>query len=77
MRMESASGRTRRADKGAALAANHTLQTIDPPWLPSRVQPALFEVPYCRLIELRREVGIWASVVVADEARNAGDFAGL
>ena len=32
---------------------------------------------HCRLIELRREVGIWASVVVADEARNAGDFAGL
>jgi ferritin-like metal-binding protein YciE len=45
MRVESASGRTRRADKGAALAANHTLQTIDPPWLPSRVEPALFEVP--------------------------------
>ena len=32
---------------------------------------------YCRLIELRREVGIWASVVVADQARNAGGFAGL
>jgi hypothetical protein len=46
MRVESASGRTRRADKGAAMAANHTLQTIDPPWLPSRVQPALFEVPF-------------------------------
>jgi hypothetical protein len=27
------------------LAANHTLQTIDPPWLPSPVEPALFEVP--------------------------------
>jgi hypothetical protein len=26
---------------------------------------------------LRREVGIWASVVVADQARNAGGFAGL
>ena len=34
-------------------------------------------VDYCRLIELRREVGIWASVVVADQARNAGGFAGL
>jgi len=29
------------------------------------------------LIELRLELGIWASVVVADQARNAGGFAGL
>ena len=46
MRVEFASGKACGGQiKGRRAGGNHTLQTIDPPKLPSRLEPTLFEVP--------------------------------